>query len=157
MSRGTPATQALTRAGIAHDLAEYDYDPGAAKVGLQAAEAMGVAPAQVFKTLMVLADGKPACAILPADAEANMKKLAAALGAKSAKMMPPAEAERQTGYKIGGVSPLGQRKRAPAVLDASAAAHAEIFVNGGQRGLQIRIAPAELQRALGCTMAGIAR
>ncbi|WP_138469209.1 Cys-tRNA(Pro) deacylase [Poseidonocella sp. HB161398] len=157
MAKSTPATQALIRAKAAFELDSYDYDPGAERVGLQAAEAMGVPPGQVFKTLMVLADGRPACAVLPSDAELNMKKFAAALGAKSAKMMPPAEAERQTGYKVGGVSPLGQRKAVPTVLDAAAGGLASIHVNGGQRGLQIRIAPAELQRVLGCTMAEVTR
>ncbi len=157
MAKSTPATQALSRARVDFELASYDYDPGAERVGLQAAEAMGADPAEVFKTLMVELDGKPACAILPADAEANMKKLAAALGGKSAKMMKPADAERQTGYKVGGVSPLGQKRAVPTVLDDSAAQHAAIYVNGGQRGLQIRIAPQALVQVLGCLTADIRR
>ncbi|WP_108257636.1 Cys-tRNA(Pro) deacylase [Mangrovicoccus ximenensis] len=157
MAKSTPATQALTRAKVAFELQSYDYDPGAERAGLQAAEAMGADPGEVFKTLMVELDGKPVCAILPADAEVNMKKLAAAFGGKSAKMMKPADAERQTGYKVGGVSPLGQRKAVPAVLDASAGQLAAIYVNGGQRGLQIRIAPEALAGLLGCTMADLRR
>lgn len=157
MARGTPATQALTKAGIAYELAEYDYAPGAERVGLQAAEAMGVSPARVFKTLMIEADGKPACVILPSDAEADMKALAAALGAKHAAMMKPEAAERMTGYKVGGISPLGQRKRMPVLLEAAAREHATIYVNGGQRGLQIILAPDALVAALDCRIAGFAR
>ena len=104
MSKTTPATLALTKAGIAFELFPYDYDPDAPRVGLQAAQALGKAPEQVFKTLMTLADGKPACVIVPSDCEVSMKKLATALGAKSAQMMKPADAERLTGYKVGGVS-----------------------------------------------------
>jgi Cys-tRNA(Pro)/Cys-tRNA(Cys) deacylase len=157
MAKTTPATQALLRAKLAFELVPYDYDPGAERVGLQAAAAMGADPAQVFKTLMVDLDGNAVCAVLPSDAELNMKKLAAALGGKSAKMMQPADAERRTGYKVGGVSPLGQKRAVPTVLDASAQAWPQIYVNGGQRGLQIRIAPADLVAALGCTVTDLLR
>ncbi|ODT66599.1 MAG: aminoacyl-tRNA deacylase [Pelagibacterium sp. SCN 63-23] len=157
MSKTTPATQALTKAGIAFGLAHYDYDPNAERVGLQAAEAMGVAPAEVFKTLMAELDGKPICAIVPSDEEVNMKKLAAALGGKSAQMMKPADAERLTGYKVGGISPLGQRRAVPTALDELATLYDEIFLNGGQRGLQIRIRPADLVAALNCVTADLVR
>ncbi|MYM56248.1 Cys-tRNA(Pro) deacylase [Thalassovita mangrovi] len=157
MARGTPATQALKKAGIAFDLVEYDYDGSAARVGLQAAEAMQVPASRVFKTLMAEVDGKPVCAILPSDAEVDMKALAAAFNGKSARMMPPEAAERMTGYKVGGVSPLGQRKRVPALLEAAAEAHDTIYVNGGKRGLQILLNPADLARELGCPMAHFAR
>jgi ybaK/ebsC protein len=157
MSRTTPATQALTRAGIPFSLASYDYDPDAERVGLQAAEAMGVSPAEVFKTLMAELDGRPVCAIVPSDEEVNMKKLAAVLGGKSAQMMRPADAERLTGYKVGGISPLGQRKAVPTALDELATLHDAIFLNGGQRGLQIRIRPDDLIRALGCVTADLVR
>lgn len=157
MAKTTPATQALLRAKLAFELVPYDYDPGAERVGLQAAQAMGADPAQVFKTLMVDLDGNAVCAVLPSDAELNMKKLAAALGGKSAKMMQPADAERRTGYKVGGVSPLGQKRAVPTVLDASAHAWPQIYVNGGQRGLQIRIAPGDLVAALGCTVTDLLR
>ena len=157
MSKTTPATQALTRANIAFSLAHYEYDPHAERVGLQAAEAMGVSAAEVFKTLMVELDGKPACAIIPSDEELNMKKLAAALGGKSAQMMKPADAERLTGYKVGGISPLGQRKAVPTALDELATLYDEIFLNGGQRGLQIRIRPADLITALDCVVADLVR
>lgn len=157
MSKTTPATLVLTKAGIPFTLAHYDYDPNAERVGLQAAEAMGVSAAQVFKTLMAELDGKPVCAIVPSDEEVNMKKLAAAIGGKAAKMMKPADAERLTGYKVGGISPLGQRKLVPTVLDELATLYDEIYLNGGQRGLQIRIRPDDLCRALACTMADLVR
>ena len=155
MSKTTPATLALDRAGVAYTLATYAYDPGADRVGLQAAQALGVPPGEVLKTLMVRADGRPACVILASDREVAMKKLAAALGAKSAEMMKPADAERLTGYRVGGVSPFGQKKPAPTVLDAAAAELAEVFVNGGQRGLQVRLAPAEIVRATGAIVAPV--
>lgn len=157
MAKGTPATKALSKAGIAYELAEYDYDPGAGRVGLQAAEAMGVAPERVFKTLMVELDGAPLCVVLPSDAEVDMKALAAAMGGKSARMMKPEAAERMTGYKVGGVSPLGQRKRVPVVLEQAARRFATIHVNGGRRGLQIEIAPGDLVSVLGCREASFAR
>ncbi|MBE7733713.1 Cys-tRNA(Pro) deacylase [Devosia faecipullorum] len=157
MSKTTPATLALTKAGIPFSLASYDYDPNAERVGLQAAEAMGVSPAEVFKTLMAELDGKPVCAIVPSDEEVNMKKLAAALGGKSAQMMKPVDAERLTGYKVGGISPLGQRKAVPAALDELAILYDEIYLNGGQRGLQIRIRPDDLVKALECVTADLVR
>jgi len=155
MSRTTPATNALDRAGVPYALAGYDYDPTAERVGLQAAEALGVPPGEVLKTLMVRADGKPACVVLASDREVAMKKLAAALGAKSAEMMKPADAERMTGYRVGGVSPFGQKRPVPTVVDADAAALPEAFVNAGQRGLQARLAPADLVRVLGAVVAPV--
>jgi len=155
MSKTTPATLALDKAGVAYRLATYDYDPGAERVGLQAAEALGAPAAEVLKTLMVKADGKPVCVVLASDREVSMKKLAAALGAKSAEMMKPADAERITGYRVGGVSPFGQKKPVPTVIDADAAALSEAFMNGGQRGLQVRLAPSELVRVLGARVAAI--
>jgi Cys-tRNA(Pro)/Cys-tRNA(Cys) deacylase len=155
MSRITPATLALDKAGVTYTLATYDYDPGAERVGLQAAEALGAPPGEVLKTLMVKVDGKPACVVLASDREVAMKKLAAALGGKSAEMMKPADAERMTGYRVGGVSAFGQKRAVPTVVDADAAALPEAFVNAGQRGLQARLAPADLVRALGATVAAI--
>ena len=155
MSRTTPATLALDRAGVAYTLATYDYDPNAERVGLQAAEALGVPASEVLKTLMVKADGKPVCVVLASDREVNMKRLAAALGAKTAGMMKPADAERLTGYRVGGVSPFGQKRLVPTVVDADAAALPEAFVNAGQRGLQARLAPADLLRVLGATVAAV--
>jgi len=157
MSSATPATQMLARAGIAFDTVEYDYAPGAERVGLQAAEAIGADPGEVFKTLMIELDGKPVCAVVPSDREVAMKKLAAALGGKSAAMMAPAAAERLTAYKVGGISPLGQRRKVPVALDAAAMTRDTIFLNGGRRGLQIRMTPADLVAVLGCTVADLTR
>lgn len=155
MSKTTPATLALTKAGLAFELFPYDYDPDAPRVGLQAAQALGKASEQVFKTLMTLADGKPACVIVPSDCEVSMKKLAAALGAKSAQMMKPADAERLTGYKVGGVSPFGQRKSVPTVMDETAILFDQVLINGGQRGLLLGIAPDDAVRAAGASLADL--
>lgn len=148
MASATRATKALEAAGVAFTVHAYDYDPGADRVGLQAAEALGEAPERVLKTLMVLLDGKPACAILPSDREVAMKKFAAALGGKSAQMMKPTDAERLTGYKVGGISPFGQIKRVPVVIEAAALEHALVYLNGGQRGLQVRLAPGDAVEGL---------
>ncbi|HEX5377233.1 MAG TPA: Cys-tRNA(Pro) deacylase [Phenylobacterium sp.] len=155
MARTTPATLALKAAGLAHQLHVYDYDPEAPRVGLQAAEALGASPERVLKTLMTQVDGRPVCAVLASDREVAMKRLAAAVGGKSAQMMKPADAERITGYKVGGVSPFGQKKRSPVVVDAAALAHGQVFVNAGQRGLQAELAPGDLVAALGATVADI--
>jgi len=141
MAMATRATKALEKAGATFTVHAYAYDPNAERVGLQAAEALGETPARVLKTLMALLDGKPVCAILASDREVAMKKLAAALGGKAAQMMKPADAERLTGYKVGGVSPFGQMRRVPTVIDAAALDEPYVFINGGQRGLQVRIDP----------------
>ena len=156
MSRATRATRALEQAGIAFTVHSYDYDPSAERVGLQAAEALGEAPERVLKTLMLLLDGKPACAILASDREVSMKRLAAALGGKSAAMMPVADAERVSGYKVGGVSPFGQTRRVPVAIDEAALAHAQVYINGGQRGLQVRLDPRDAARLLNAAVAPIA-
>lgn len=148
MSHSTRATQFLKAQGVSFTLKSYAYDPEAERIGLAAAEAMGVAPERVLKTLMAKVDGKPVCAILASDREASMKKLAAAFGGKTAEMMKPAEAERLTGYVVGGISPFGQKKAVPAVLDAAALAHPSVILNGGQRGLQVELAPQEIVRVL---------
>jgi Cys-tRNA(Pro)/Cys-tRNA(Cys) deacylase len=153
MSKATPATRVLDRAGVAYALHRYEYEPAPGRIGLQAAERLGVDPGQVFKTLMVLVDGQPICAVLPSDREASLKQLARAAGGKAAQMMVPAAAERLTGYRIGGVSPLGQRKATPVIIEAAALALDQIFVNGGQRGLQIRLAPRDLITTLGAQSA----
>lgn len=155
MARTTPATLALEAAGVVFEVHTYAYDREAPKIGLAAAQALGVDPDQVLKTLMILADGKPACAVIPSDREVSMKKLAAALGAKSAEMMKPAEAERLTGYKVGGISPLGARRAVPIVIEEEAQLHDRVFVNGGGRGLQIFLATADLARAAGASFAAI--
>lgn len=155
MAKATPATSALQKAGIAFTLHEYDYDPDAPRIGMQAAEALGIAPARLLKTLMAKAGAVSVCVLVPSDREVSLKKLAAAAGAKEAAMMPPAEAERFTGYHVGGISPLGQRKRAAMFVDESALAHESVLVNGGRRGLQIELAPADLIRATSATVTAL--
>jgi Cys-tRNA(Pro)/Cys-tRNA(Cys) deacylase len=148
MAKGTPATVALQRAGVPFVLHEYDYDPQAARVGMQAAEALGIAPARLLKTLMAKAGGEVVCVLAPSDREVSLKRLAAAAGSKDAAMLPPAEAERVTGYRVGGISPFGQRRRVRAFVDEAALAFATVMVNGGRRGLQIEIAPQDVMRLL---------
>ncbi len=155
MSKVTPATRALTTAGVAFTVHAYDYDPDAESIGLQAAAALGEDPARVLKTLMALVDGKPVCVVVPSDQEVSMKKLAAAVGGKSAQMMKPPEAERVTGYKVGGISPFGQRKQVSTVIEQSALAHDLVYLNGGQRGLQVRLRPAEARDAVKAVVADV--
>jgi len=153
MAKGTPATLALEKSGVAFRLHEYDYDPHAPKIGLQAAQALGVAPERLLKTLMAKAGGEVVCVLAPSDHEVSLKKLAAAAGAKDATMLPAAEAERFTGYHVGGISPFGQKKRARVFIDAAVLHHPSVILNGGRRGLQIEIAPADLLRLLNATPA----
>ena len=148
MAKSTPATLALQKAGIAFTLHEYDYDPDAERIGMQAAQALGVSPARLLKTLMAKA-GEVVCALVPSDAQVSLKKLAAAAGAKDAAMLAPAQAERITGYHVGGISPFGQKKRVRVFVEQAALAHATVIVNGGRRGLQIELAPADLVALLG--------
>ncbi len=151
MSKTTRATLALTRLGVKFVLHDYDYDPGAERIGLQAAEALGVEPRRVLKTLMAEVDGKPVCVVVPSDREVSMKKLAAAFGGKAANMMRPADAERMTGYHVGGISPFAQKKRVAVAIDAAALGDASVYLNGGQRGLQIELDPKDAVRALDAT------
>src|SRR3982751_1435045 len=124
MAKGTPATSVLEKAGIAFKLHEYDYDPNAARIGMQAADALGVSPSRLLKTLMAKAGGAVVCVLIASDREVSLKKLAAAAGAKDAAMLPAAEAERITGYHVGGISPFGQKKRARMFVEQAALAPA---------------------------------
>lgn len=151
MAKATLATVALQKAGVAFTLHEYDYDPNAARIGMQAAQALGVDAARLLKTLMAKAGAAIVCVLVPSDLDVSLKKLAAAAGAKDAAMLPPAEAERITGYHVGGISPFGQKKRARVFVEQSALAPATVIVNGGRRGLQIELTPADLVRVLGAT------
>ncbi|WP_219845085.1 Cys-tRNA(Pro) deacylase [Leucobacter massiliensis] len=153
----TPATQALTRAGIAFTLRAYAHDPAVTDFGGEAAAALGVAPERVFKTLLAEVDGALAVAVVPVSGVLDLKALAAALAAKRASMADPALAERKTGYVVGGISPLGQRTRLRTVLDVSARAHGTVLVSGGRRGLDIELAPDDLARATGAVWAEIGR
>ena len=148
MSKTTRATAALAKLGVSFATHTYDYDPDAARIGLQAAEALGVAPHRVLKTLMAEVDGKPVCVVVPSDREVSMKKLAAAFGGKAASMMRPADAERLTGYHVGGISPFAQKKRVPVAIDAAALTEQRVYLNGGQRGLQIELDPHDAVKAL---------
>jgi Cys-tRNA(Pro)/Cys-tRNA(Cys) deacylase len=156
LAKSTPATLALKAAGVAFALHEYDYDPGDQRVGLQAADALGADPGRVLKTLMAEVDGRPVCVVLASDREVAMKKLAAAVGGKAAKMMAPADAERITGYKVGGVSAFGRKRATPVVVDGGAISHGAVFVNAGRRGLQAELAPTDLVAALGAMVADVA-
>lgn len=122
---------------------------------MQAAEALDEPPARVLKTLMAELDGKPVCVVLPSDREVSMKKLASALGGKSAAMMKPADAERLTGYHVGGISPFGQKKQVAVAIEEAALVEPYVFINAGQRGLQLRLDPADAQRALKAVAASI--
>lgn len=155
MSKATRATQALQKARIAFETVTYAYDPDADRVGLQAAEAIGVPPHRVLKTLMAEVDNRPVCVIVPSDREVSMKKLAAAFAGKSAQMMRPADAERLTGYHVGGISPFGQKKRVPVAIEASAMEEEHVFLNGGQRGLQLRMTPDDVRAALEAKVASL--
>src|ERR1700704_1598360 len=147
MSKITRATQALEKASVAFTLQTYAYDPDADSIGLQAAAGLGAEPRRVLKTLMAEVDGTPVCVIVPSDREVSMKKLAAAVNGKG-KMMRPADAERLTVYHVGGISPFGQKKRVPTAIEQSALAERSVFINGGQRGLQIEIDPNEARKTL---------
>ncbi|MCW2318725.1 Cys-tRNA(Pro)/Cys-tRNA(Cys) deacylase [Rhodoblastus acidophilus] len=155
MSQETPATRYLKSLGVAFSLHSYDYDPAAERIGLQAAEALAEPPSRVLKTLIVKIDGKAACLVLPSEREASMKKVAAALGGKSAAMMPIPDAERLTGYKVGGISPFGQRRKLPTIVEATVTSEDYVYVNGGQRGLQLKLAPTVVLQATGALTAAI--
>jgi len=153
--RGTTATVALERARIPFTLHEYAHQPGPGSVGLEASRALGVPPERVFKTLITEVDGRLVAGVVPVGGQLDLKALAAAVGGKRAAMAEVAAAERATGYVAGGISPVGQRKRLPVVLDASAMNHATVFCSGGRRGLEIELAPADLVRAANATVASI--
>lgn len=155
MSKTTRATQVLEKAKVAFTVHTYEYDPNAERIGLQAAEAIGEEPHRVLKTLMAEVDGKPVCVVVPSDREVSMKKLAAAFKGKSANMMKPADAERLTGYHVGGISPFGQKKLVPTAIEEAAMSEALVYMNGGQRGLQVRLAPKDALDVLKATAAAL--
>ena len=154
---GTPATVALARAGVPFELRPYAHDPAAPSYGLEAAEALGVPAEQVFKTLVATVDGTLVVAVVPVSGQLDLKQLAAAVGGKRAEMAPPADAERATGYVVGGISPLGQRRRLPTVVDASVLDHDTVLVSAGRRGLDVALAPDDLVRLTGAVTAAIRR
>lgn len=155
----TPATAALVKAGVAHTAHAYAHDVAiSAEVGYgrEAAHALGIAPERVLKTLVVEVDGALGVAVVPVSASLDLKAVGAALGGKRATMADPAAAERTTGYVRGGISPLGQRKRLPTVVDTSALGHPTVLVSGGRRGLDVELAPADLVRLTGAVTAAVA-
>ena len=154
---GTPATVALTRAGIPFTVHTYDHDPATSSFGLEAADALGLEPARVFKTLFASVDGKLVVGVVPVSGQLDLKAVAAAVDGKKATMADPADAERASGYVLGGVSPVGQKRQHPTVLDESALAFASICVSGGKRGMDVEIAPADLVRVTNATTARIGR
>ena len=156
-SAGTPATTALTRAGIAFEVHPYDHDPAAASYGLEAAAALSVPPGQVFKTLLVQGERGLAVAVVPVDRQLDLKALATALGLKKVAMAQPSEAERSTGYVVGGISPVGQRRLLPTVVDSSARGLERVYVSAGRRGMDISLAPDDLASVVAATFADIAR
>ncbi len=153
--RGTTATVALERARIPFTVHEYAHDPRHESYGQEAVEALGVESPRVFKTLIAEVDGALVAGVVPVDGQLDLKALAAAAGGKKAALADVTAAERATGYVAGGISPVGQRKRLPVVVDASALAHRTVFCSAGRRGLEIELAPADLVRAAGATVASI--
>ena len=153
--RGTTATAALDRAGIPFTVHEYAHDPRAASYGQEASSALGVPADRVFKTLIAAVDGTLVAGVVPVEGQLDLKALASAVGGKRAVMAEVTAAERATGYVAGGISPVGQRKRLPVVIDASALAFSTVFCSGGRRGLEIELAPADLVRAAKATVASI--
>ena len=143
---GTPATVALTLAGTPFVLHEYTHDPRSSSYGLEAAEALGLNAARVFKTLMASVDGSLTVAVVPVSGQLDLKALARSLGGSRASMADQAAAERATGYVAGGISPIGQKRRHRTVVDGSALDHATVFVSAGRRGLELEISPADLVR-----------
>ncbi|NUP47507.1 MAG: Cys-tRNA(Pro) deacylase [Catenulispora sp.] len=156
-SGGTPATAVLAKEGVEFAVHTYDHDPSAASYGKEAADAMGVDPERVFKTLVADVDGTLTVAVVPVAGTLDLKALAGAVGGKKAAMADPAAVTRTTGYVLGGVSPLGQRKQLPTVLDETALLFDTMFCSAGKRGMEIELAPAELVRLTGAITAPIGR
>jgi Cys-tRNA(Pro)/Cys-tRNA(Cys) deacylase len=156
-ARATPATAALGREGVPFTTHAYEHDPAAASYGLEAATALGLDPATVFKTLLADVDGDLVVGVVPVTGQLDLKALAAAVGGKKATMADPQVAERATGYVVGGISPVGQKRRLRTVLDESADDHLTIYVSGGRRGLDLGLSPGDLARVTGAIRAPIGR
>ncbi|MEU4197651.1 Cys-tRNA(Pro) deacylase [Kribbella sp. NPDC026611] len=154
---GTPATVALTKAQVEFSTHAYEHDPAAKSYGLEAAEALGLDPEQVFKTLLVEVDGKLTVGVVPVGKQLDLKAIAAAAGGKKAVMADPAAAERTTGYVVGGISPIGQKRALPTVVDSTAIDHPTVYVSGGRRGFDIGLSPADLLAVTNARTAAIAR
>ena len=152
-----PAVAAVVRAGVAHTVHEVGHDPTVTAYGKEAAGALGVEPGRVFKTLVASVDGKLVVAVVPVTGELSLKALAAAVGAKTAEMAEAATAERATGYVVGGISPIGQKRHLPTLVDVSAARWGTIFVSGGRRGLELELVPSDLVRLTNGRLASIGK
>ena len=152
----TPAVRALEAAGVTFTVHEYDHDPSARGYGIEAAEALGFHPDQVFKTLLVTADGEPVVAIVPVSGQLSLKAVGAALGRKRVEMCDAVVANRVTGYVVGGISPFGQRKLLPTVIDETCVLFDHVYVSGGRRGLDIGVSPDDLVTVLDAVVADIA-
>jgi Cys-tRNA(Pro)/Cys-tRNA(Cys) deacylase len=155
-ARGTPATAAVAKAKVEHRIHEYRHDPAAPSYGLEAAEQLGVDPAGVFKTLVADVDGRLVVAVVPVAARLDLKALAAAAGGRKAVMAESADAERATGYVVGGISPLGHRKRLPVFLEESMRDRPMVLVSAGRRGLELELAPGDLAALAGASFAPLA-
>jgi Cys-tRNA(Pro)/Cys-tRNA(Cys) deacylase len=156
VATGTPATALLAKRRIAHTLHPYDHDPRAQAYGEEAAAALGIDPARIFKTLIAAVDGRLACAVVPVAARLDLKAFAAAVGGKRAELAEPAAASRATGYVVGGISPIAQKSRLRVVVDASAEEFDTVYVSAGKRGLQVELRPADLLAAADASVARIA-
>ncbi len=161
MATATRATRALDAAGVAYRLRPYDYDADASAAAggkaLQAAAALGVEPGRVLKTLMAWVDAQAVCVVVPSDRQVLPRALAAAAGGKSARMMEVAEAERRSGYRVGGISPFAQQRPAPVWFEQDAVVLPAVFINAGQRGLLLELDPADAVQVLQARSAGISR
>lgn len=157
MAGGTPAIAALKRAEVTFTEHRYEHDPSASSFGLEAAEALGLSPDIVFKTLLCEVDGIPHVAVIPVNTQLNLKSIATVVGGKRAEMMNVDVAERITGYIAGGISPFGQKRLLPTIVDETVELLQTMFVSGGRRGLDIGVAPADLVRLLNARIADIAR
>lgn len=154
---GTPATRILQQAGVAYEVHPYRVDPRSASYAEEAAAALALDPALVFKTLVAQIEDTPVLALVPADAQLDLKALAAAMGGSRAQLADPAAAQRLTGYVVGGISALGTRRRLPTVADESMAVLTTVYLSAGKRGLQLSVSSAELLRLSDALLAGIAR
>jgi Cys-tRNA(Pro)/Cys-tRNA(Cys) deacylase len=154
--KGTPATLALLDAGIEFTSHTYEHNPSSTSYGIEAANALGLAPDEVFKTLIVLVDAQPHVAVVPVDCTLNLKMLAQAAGGKRAEMAPTDAAQRLTGYVLGGISPIGQRSRLPTVIDDSVLGLDRVYVSGGARGFDVGLVPEDLLKATDAKVAQIA-
>lgn len=152
----TPAVLMLTERSMSFRVCEYEHDPTNKNFGLEAAAALNLDPQQVFKTLIVLAGDEEMCAVVPVNGQLSLKLFANAVGVKRVEMCPPSRAERVTGYLVGGISPIAQRRRLVTVIDETAQLYEQVFVSGGRRGLDVAIAPDDLALVTEATFADIA-